>query len=282
VTIHDGSALSYYVRKEDTAQHSIFCGDGTNVINVIFLADETLTTYDGASHVAVAGLLNTQWYEIAIKNIDWTAATYDLWLDGILVSDDASMWVSALYADTVTMSNVAGTSQAWVDNLDYFVACLPDETATGNTGVIYWGTNPSGVGTTLGGIVSVAQSDTTGISVSDSTSDILPTAGTSDWSPGTTVSAALLANPMRPIVIAVSDNTTLTEYQVWVWMGIIFVMFVTVLVGTNVRGHHTITGIAAGAAIVLMIVWTVFPLLVLPVVLLVIWGGHVSERSPSI
>lgn len=148
-------------------------------------------------------------------------------------------------------------------------------------GTINWGANPAGVAAAIGSMVSSGQTDI-GAIADTGTGDILPAVGGTDWRPTPGVSAALLANPLRPIVTAISDNTTLSEYQVWVWLGIIFVMFITVLVGANVRGHHLITGIAASAAIVLMVVWTIFPLLTLVIIVIAIWGGLVSERSPTL
>ncbi len=157
---------------------------------------------------------------------------------------------------------------------------LPDEVGT-NDGVITWGANPAGVGAILGSMSSSGQPSIGGAS-DTSTRDILPPVGGTDWRPDAGVSATLQANPMRSIVTAISDNTTLSEYQVWVWFGIIFVVFITVLVGSRVNGHHLITGIAASAAIIMMIAWTVFPLLSLLVVVLAIWGGLISERSHSL
>jgi len=159
--------------------------------------------------------------------------------------------------------------------------CLQNETtADAYVGAITWGSNPAGVAVELGSMTSTDVSISTGTETS--TGDILPDAGTVDWNQEPDVTGSLLTNPLRPIVTAISDNTTLSERQVWVWLGVIFVVFITVLVGANVRGHHTITGIAASAAIILMVVWTIFPLLSLVAVILAIWGGHVSERSPSL
>jgi len=174
----------------------------------------------------------------------------------------------ALVADYEPVSMIIGTT-------------LPDKHGGDQNGVITWGTNPTGVSVTVGGMTSSGQ-PVIGSEVDTSTLDLLPVAGGSDWRPTPTVSAALTANPMRPLVTAVSDNTTLSEYQVWVWFGGIFVVIIFAITASSVRGHHLITGIATSAAIVLMVVWTVFPIWVLPIVILAIWRGLVSERSPSL
>jgi len=207
-------------------------------------------------------------------------------LGGASVTDGANDW-------TIDQNNVMpymdyykhtvnGTLVGWYQPNDIISGTtLPDRAGTAEDGVITWGSNPAGVGATVGSMSSSGQPDI-GATSDTSTSDLLPVVGGTNWNPTPGVSAKLQANPMRPIVVAVSDNTTLSEYQVWVLLGIIFVVFVTVLVGANVRGHHLVTGIAASVAIILMVVWTVFPLLALIVVVLAIWSGLVSERSPSL
>ena len=185
------------------------------------------------------------------------------------------------YASNITLS-VGGVRQLYYCPQTMIIGTnLPDREGGDQNGVITWGSNPAGVGVTLGSMTSSGQ-PSIGSTADTSTSDILPPVGGTDWRPTPGVSAALQANPIRPIVTAISDNTTLSEYQVWVWFGIILVMFVTVLVGANVRGHHLITGVAASAALILLVVWTIFPWWVLPVIVLAIWFGLVSERSPSL
>lgn len=158
---------------------------------------------------------------------------------------------------------------------------LPDKEGVAQNGIITWGANPAGVAATLGSMTSSGQPSIGGAS-DTSTNDLLPVTGGTDWRPDPGVSAKLQANPLRPIVTAISDNTTLSEYQVWVWLGIIFVVFITVLVGANARGHHLLTGIAATAAILLLVIWTVFPYFVLLFAVIAMWRGVVSERTLSL
>lgn len=177
---------------------------------------------------------------------------------------------------------VGGNLRLHYEPISYIIGtALPDRAGTAQNGAITWGANPAGIGVTLGSMVSSGQ-PSIGSTTTTSTSDILPVTGGTDWRPIPGVSATLQANPLRPIVTAISDTTTLSEYQVWVWFGIAFVAFITVLVGSRVRGHHLLTGIAASAAVVLMVVWTIFPMLTLAVCVLAIWGGLISERSTSL
>jgi len=206
-------------------------------------------------------------------------------LGGASVPSNANDWV--LMSNTVPyldyfMYSVGGTLITWYQPNDIISGTtLPDRQGGDDDGAITWGANPAGVGVTLGSMSSSGQPGV-GATGDTSTGDILPMVGGTDWRPDAGVSVALQANPLRPIVTAISDNTTLSEYQVWVWLGSIFVVFITVLVGANVRGHHLITGIAASVAIILMVVWDVFPMLSLLVVVLAILGGLISERSPSL
>jgi len=201
---------------------------------------------------------------------------------GVAVPDNANGWTFMQnnvmpYADNIKIET-DGVLQAWYEPNDIIAGTtLPDRAGGDNPGTFSWGSNPSNVGASLGSMSSSGQ-PSIGATSDTSTHDILPVTGGTDWRPDTGVSPTLQANPLRPIVTAVSDNTTLSEYQVWVWLGIIFVVFVTVLVGANVRGHHLITGIAASAAIILLVVLTIFPWLSLLAIVLVIWGGLVSGQ----
>lgn len=201
----------------------------------------------------------------------------------LAILDGANNWIwleGIPYAASITLSVNATNQLRYEPNTIVQGTTLPDRAGTKN-GDITWGSNPAGVGVTLGSMVSSSQSSALEAEAT-STSDLLPVAGGRNWRPDASVSAALLANPMRPIVTAISDNTTLSEYQVWVWFGIILVAFITVLVGSRVRGHHLITGIAVSAAIALLVVWTVFPIWSIAFIVVAILAGAISERSPTL
>ena len=218
---------------------------------------------------------------------------YSISIDGI--EKDALAFVAALpdnSNDWIIMGNATPYLESYsysvnaIELLKYEPATmiignnLPD-TINSYNGTITWGANPAGVSVDLGSMISSGQA-AVGATSAASTSDNLPVVGGATWNQEPDISGALLTNPFRPIVVAISDNTTLSERQVWVWFGILLLVFITVLVGANVRGHHLITGIAASAVIILLVVWTVFPWFVLTVIVLAIVGGLLSERSPSL
>lgn len=161
-------------------------------------------------------------------------------------------------------------------------AVLPDrEVVSVEDGTITWGANPGGVAAVLGSMVSGSQS-VPGQTVEEPTVDILPDTGTSDWFAEPDITGPLANNPLRPLVGVMSDSTTITERQAWVWFGLAFVLFVTVGVGTRVRGHHLITGVAVSAAIVALVVMSVWPAWTVVFIAIAIFGGLVSERVISL
>jgi len=158
---------------------------------------------------------------------------------------------------------------------------LPDLEGAAQDGAITWGSNPAGISVAVGSLVSSGQG-VVGEEEETETSDILPPAGTTDWAEDPDVTGALLTNPMRPIVVAVSDNTSLSERQVWVYGGLVILLLVTAGVSRIVHGHHLITGVAAAAIVIALSVMTIWPLWALVFTALAVVGGLVAERSPSL
>jgi len=160
---------------------------------------------------------------------------------------------------------------------------LPDRgsDATSNPATITWGSNPAGVTIAVGSMTSSGQ-PSIGAVTTDPTREILPIVGGGSWNTEPDVSGTLLANPFRPIIVAVSDNTSLTERQTWVWTGIAFVVMVFGVSARSLKGHVGLAGVATGVALVINIVTTIFPIIVLPFAVLLIVGGLVSERSASL
>lgn len=188
---------------------------------------------------------------------------------------------TVVYSDNLTL-DIDGTRQMWFEPNDMISGTtLPDRQGADNDGDITWGSNPAGVYVSLGSMESSGQT-TIGSTADRSTADLLPEAGGTEWDTPPDVAGSLLTNPFRPIVTAVSDNTTLSERQVWVWYGIILVVFVTMVTAAVVKGHHVITGIACGATIVFLVVQTVFPLFALIFTVVTVVSGVLLERKPSI
>jgi len=207
----------------------------------------------------------------------WT----DAMAGSIFVSADGAYYVVSSVTDVDTLELAAVYAGGTLAGQTYALyPLLSDETGTYDA-AITWGANPAGVSVTVGSMTSSGQADV-GTVTDDPTTDRLPVAGTTDWNVEPDVSGALLTNPLRPLIVAVSDNTQLTESQTWIWFGIAVVAFATVLVGSRVHGHHGITAFASGAATVALVVMTIFPLQALIYLIICALGGLVSERSSSL
>lgn len=204
------------------------------------------------------------------------------------VPDTSGNWTfmagnSMPYADNITIS-VNATQQLWYAPTSYIVGTtLPDRQGADNDGTFHWGANPTGVTVTLGSTVSSGQ-PSLGADIDQPTQDILPDVEVSDWfvDPDIGIGGALLTNPIRPFVTLLSDNSTLTERQVWILYGLAFVLFVTVATSAVVRGHHGITGIMCAASMIGLVALTVWPLWTVVFIVGAVVVGLVSERSPSL
>ena len=161
---------------------------------------------------------------------------------------------------------------------------LLDREGVAQDGIITWGVNPDGVTATLSSMVSSGQPSIGGDIAGEPPSDVLPLVETSDWFGDGTVSGATLTNPLRPFITMVSDNTTLAEIQVWRWMGVALLLFVTVATAKVLRGHQGITAIIVAACLGGMVSFdhSIFPLWLLVMVVVMLIGGVVAERSPSL
>lgn len=298
VVTRSGANALFYV--DGVSEALVSAGDHTTIVsstNNLIIGDEASIGYDMAGTIGEVRVYNkllspaevlanynaTKWKYDGLGNsyVEYAAigaGVPDTSDDYILMAGD-----SVPYMEYLTM-DIDGTEVLWYEPETMILATALPDRADGDgaqDGVITWGANPAGVGATLGGMSSSGQPDI-GIGVDTSTADLLPEVGGTDWSTEPATGGALATNPLRPIVVAVSDNTTLSERQVWVWFGLILVVFVTAITAANVRGHHLITGIAASITIIALVVWTVFPPWSLVAIVLAVWGGLISERSPTV
>ncbi|KKM88944.1 hypothetical protein LCGC14_1253610 [marine sediment metagenome] len=176
-------------------------------------------------------------------------------------------------------NNGALTNAVWVNGHVPRTAGL----AGTNDSRITWGVNPTGISVTLGSMVAASQ-PVIGAAEDVPARDILPPITVSDWFGDGTVSGSTLTNPIRPLITAMSDNTTLTEIQVWRLMGIIGVLFATVATAFTIRQHQGITAIVAGAMLGGLVAFdsNIFPMWTLVITAGLFIAGIVAERSPSL
>jgi len=114
----NSQVLSIWVRKNDTARFIIYYGNGIKVINFSFWEDEQLDTYDGADHhkYGAAGDYDTL-VHFEVKNVDWDAGTYDVYVDDVLLADGAAMRASGSWNGNIYFYNQVGTSNLWLDDV---------------------------------------------------------------------------------------------------------------------------------------------------------------------
>jgi hypothetical protein len=212
------------------------------------------------------------------------AAWTDIMENGLFKSTDGVYYTisDVTSATTLELSAVYGGGTLAGQAYNMYVK-LPDRQGTEQPGIITWGTNPAGTTMSVASLSAYSGAFT---DTSDTTPpDRLAEVPVSDWYGDNTVTkAATLANPFRPIVLMVSDNTTLTEIQTWRWYGIGILIAAVAMFAKLARGHQGITAIAAGAIVALLMAFdsTIFPLYLAVLSAGLIIGGLISERSHQI
>ncbi len=209
-------------------------------------------------------------------------------LAGSSASDNANDWVIMQnnvipYLDYYKHT-VSGILVVHYQPIDMIVGTvLPDREGAAQNGAITWGANPAGVSVSLGSMVSSGQ-PAIGATIEDIPSSVLPEATVSDWFGDGTVGGSILANPIRPFITMVSDNTDLTEILVWRWMGVALLLFIAVASAKLLRGHLGITVIIVAATMggLVAVDHNIYPLWLLVMAVGMFLGGLVAERSPSL
>ncbi|KKN30088.1 hypothetical protein LCGC14_0837650 [marine sediment metagenome] len=241
-----------------------------------------------ASNRAYDGLQDEVWlYSRSITGTEVTA-NYNAGVGAYVPSSSVDLELElhiedgsgAVATDTSGNSNNGAlTNAVWVNGH------VPRTAGLGGTNDsrITWGVNPTGISVTLGSMVAASQ-PVIGAAEDVPARDILPPITVSDWFGDGTVSGSTLTNPIRPLITAMSDNTTLTEIQVWRLMGIIAVLFATVATAFTVRGHQGITAIVAGVMLGGLVAFdsNIFPMWTLVIAAGLFIAGIVAERSPSL
>ena len=219
----------------------------------------------GGVTIASASTVSAGSHKIKLSN---NTTNTKLYVDDVEVASGANTAVTGNASNWIIGTNVpylsyykhtvTGTLVGWYQPVTIIAGtALPDRQGTAEDGVITFGANPASVTVTVGGLASAAG---TGTSTEDDTPpDILPPSEVSDWFVDPDVAGSLLTNPFRPLVTAVSDNTTLTEIQVWRWYAAIIIVAVMALTWRAIPNHLPLMGITGGAAIALAGAMTVFP-----------------------
>ena len=194
--------FSWYIKSADVSQASAYLviGDSTlggsnNGIAFVYIYTSQIR-FIGSSTVSVPAVNNT-WYHIEMRNINWTAKTYDVYIDGVLISTGLGFRAPAnVNMSRIEIYNYHSTTAWWdeislgaprpnVDSVNITdVACYGDTTgmidlsASGGTGSLGYswstGATTQDVSGLTGGTYEVTITDSLGCSLVDTFAVLTP------------------------------------------------------------------------------------------------------------
>lgn len=262
----DGVPMATYLKLECNGSSLIWYQPQYMVHGAIYSAG-TVTVTNGDATVEGAG----------------GAAFTSSMVGGIFVSADGVWYTVSSVTDgthlELTTTYAGGTLGGQAYNM---YPKMVDRFGVSQDGAITLGSNPAGVSLSIGVLSSSYQPEIGQVTGITAPLDMMPEAPSGDWFRDPDVSSSLLTNPFRPLVLLISDNTSLTESQTWRYYGIVLLVFVLVLTAYAVRGHYILTGIAVAATFIGLVALTIFPYWSLVFVIFFIVGGWVAERTTQL
>jgi len=116
--ITSSQVISWRVKKDDTADHLMYHGDGSSYIGVRIQTNELITYRDSTSWLSTgATVVAGDWYKLEVRNANWVAKTFDIYLDNVLIKSAADMNPAASFANIIRFDNIAGTANVYLDNV---------------------------------------------------------------------------------------------------------------------------------------------------------------------
>jgi len=204
------------------------------------------------------------------------------------VPDNSNNWTVAIIYYNYYEHTVNSTLVAWYQPISLIDGTtLPDREGLAQNGIITWGSNPYGVTVTLGSLTAPEST----IPIEDEDDDtvrppVTPPSETSDWFLEPDIGVKLANHPLRPLVrlmVTASDpNAVTTELQAWRFLGLVLVLFMTVLAAIKLHGHLLIAGLVCGGTIAVLVQQTIWPGWALVFIIPAIVAGIIAERTPSI
>jgi hypothetical protein len=163
-TMVEGRSL--YVRlwkAAATTQYNIWWQSATYSVIITIYTDGSVIYYDGADHDTGSNITNDAWNLIEIRNVNLTANTYDIYLNGSSIKTGATMYngASVIINSYVTDSNA--THFVYIDNI-VVRQLLATEPAWGSWGAeMAPSITSSGIGMVIMGRMSPNETYTTGL-----------------------------------------------------------------------------------------------------------------------
>jgi hypothetical protein len=135
--ISSSQVISVRVRKDNTSRLLLYHGDGiSKLISTTIHNDERVGYRDSSgTWVYLDDTVSVgEWHSFQITNADWTAGTFDIYLDGILVKSGAEMSALSSHGNAVKFWNYynPGASDLWLDEVA--VWDVEDESGTYSEG----------------------------------------------------------------------------------------------------------------------------------------------------
>ena len=109
--------IGFQYRTDGSAYFVFRHGNGTYYLRITILSDEVIYYYDGSTHSTGSSVSVGSWNLISIRNVNWAAHTYDIYLDGILIQSAATMATSAAFSGQVHFISTVADSEVWLDEV---------------------------------------------------------------------------------------------------------------------------------------------------------------------
>jgi len=110
-------SIEFWIRKDDTSYFILGHGDGSYTIQMGIRTDEKVFYNDGSEKTTGSTVsINTK-YLLSIRNVNWVAHTYDIYLNGSIEKSGAVMLFQPWNNGIMAFLNNAGTSEVWIDNI---------------------------------------------------------------------------------------------------------------------------------------------------------------------
>ena len=125
-SLQQPSYIGFYLKKGDTAYASTKNGNGAKIIDFRIDSEEHLQYYDSSWHT-LSGTLSLNWNHIEVKNINWGAGTYDIYINGSW-KVTATMRSGSIYGGNLWFGSwTGGPSEFWIDDI---IDLIPEPEAT--------------------------------------------------------------------------------------------------------------------------------------------------------
>lgn len=113
-----GYAIHCRIRKSGSVGIVLTHGNGSKRILVGYDVDEKLYYWDdeGQFDTGASIVVDTQTL-LEIRNIDWTAGTYDIYQDNVLVKSSATMYTDAGYTNQIGFDASIGSGSVYIDDV---------------------------------------------------------------------------------------------------------------------------------------------------------------------